>query len=501
MEIKLSEVQKELNIGLGSLRPFLEEHGIAQGATPNTRIDKKTAQLIIDEFRPKIGKEEGEKLLALFAAEKKKESKPSKAAPSQESEKTLKEEISEPYSPSNVTEQTPTLKILGHLDKSGKAVMNDKPIELEKVDDTTVLFKLPSVSASAMEMLSDEVSIIPKHIFEGKSSTEINLLEEKVVGAGPYVLEEYKTGEYLKFKANPDYVKGKPYIENLIYRIIEKSDTATLSMQGGEADAYVASPDMLDPYKDNEAFTIHNYSEGRVPYIRLNVACDSMKDKKYREGILQALNRDEIMLAAYTDKSFYELGYSFLPYDNKYYTDDVEKWDQNVDKAKELVAGGATKLKLCYISNSPVLEKMALAIQSELKAVGIEVELAGTNDAGYIKATNDLESTEYDMFIGGYVMGSDPDTFAMLFSSKKDNRMNYHSEEIDNLFAEGNATLDDTKRQEIYKKVQRLVSEEAIYYPLGTNLRTLITKSNVDPEEAMLVPIYTFGDLAKLKFK
>ncbi len=136
MEIKLSEVQKELNIGLGSLRPFLEEHGIAQGATPNTRIDKKTAQLIIDEFRPKIGKEEGEKLLALFAAEKKKESKPSKAAPSQESGKTLKEEISEPYSPSNVTEQTPTLKILGHLDKSGKAVMNDKPIELV-VDSST----------------------------------------------------------------------------------------------------------------------------------------------------------------------------------------------------------------------------------------------------------------------------------------------------------------------------------------------------------------------------
>ena len=136
MEIKLSEVQKELNIGLGSLKPFLEEHGIAKGATPNTRIDKKTAQLIIDEFRPKIGKEEGEKLLALFSADKKKESKPTKPAPSQESEKGQKKETSEPYSPSNVTEQTPTLKILGHLDKSGKAVMNDKPIELV-VDSST----------------------------------------------------------------------------------------------------------------------------------------------------------------------------------------------------------------------------------------------------------------------------------------------------------------------------------------------------------------------------
>ena len=157
MEIKLSEVQKELNIGLGSLRPFLEEHGIAQGATPNTRIDKKTAQLIIDEFRPKIGKEEGEKLLALFAAEKKKESKPSKAAPSQESEKTPKEEISEPYSLTNVTEQTPTLKILGHLDKSGKAVMNDKPIELvvdSSTPSTSETSDIPTAPVKAKETKS-----------------------------------------------------------------------------------------------------------------------------------------------------------------------------------------------------------------------------------------------------------------------------------------------------------------------------------------------------------
>jgi len=29
----------------------------------------------------------------------------------------------------------------------------------------------------------------------------------------------------------------------------------------------------------------------------------------------------------------------------------------------------------------------------------------------------------------------------------------------------------------------------------------LVTKKDVDPEEAQLVPIYTFGDLSKLKFK
>ena len=168
MEIKLSEVQKELNIGLGSLRPFLEEHGIAQGATPNTRIDKKTAQLIIDEFRPKIGKEEGEKLLALFAAEKKKESKPSKAAPSQESEKTPKEEISEPYSPTNVTEQTPTLKILGHLDKSGKAVMNDKPIELVVDSSTPSTSETSDIPTTPVKAKETKTTASPTKTSKGK---------------------------------------------------------------------------------------------------------------------------------------------------------------------------------------------------------------------------------------------------------------------------------------------------------------------------------------------
>jgi len=168
---------------------------------------------------------------------------------------------------------------------------------------------------------------------------------------------------------------------------------------------------------------------------------------------------------------------------------------------KEEVKNGPKKLTLLYPANTPILEREALAIQAECKAVGVEVDLASLADAAYYKATKDLENKDYDIFLGGYVMGSDPDTFAILFSSEKDNNMNYHNTEIDKLFREGNSTLDLEKRKEIYNKVQRLVTEEAIYYPLGTNLRTLVTKKDVDPEEAQLVPIYTFGDLSKLKFK
>lgn len=377
--------------------------------------------------------------------------------------------------------------------------VDGKPIKVEKKDDTTVLFTLPSVSASAFEMLSAEVSIVPKHIFEGKDSFDINMLEDKVVGAGPYVLDEYVTGQHLKFTKNPNYALGEPKIDTIVFKVIEKADTATLALQNGEVDAWIGKADMLEPYENNEAFTISNYSEGRVAYLALNPNTEAMSDRTYREGILHALNRDEIMTAAYTDPEFYHVGYSFLPYTSKYYSEDVEKWEQDLDKAKELTANGPKDIKLCYVEEDAIQTNIALTIQAELKAVGINVELNGINWAGYLKASNDKEDKTNDIFLGGYVMGVDPDMYSPLFMTTKDNMLKFSSPKVDELFVKGNATLDEKERMDIYKELQNEVSRQAIFYPFGTNLRTLVTNSRVGGiEEAKLAPIYTFGDYSKL---
>ncbi len=380
--------------------------------------------------------------------------------------------------------------------------IDGKPIEAEKVDERTVIFKLPAVSVSTFELLTAEMSIVPKHIFESRNNFDINMLEEKIVGSGAYVLDEYKTGQYLKFSKNPNYVGGEPLIETIVFKIIEKNDTASLALQNGEVDVWVGLPDLLAPFENNDAFKINHYSEGRVSYLRLNPAMDSMKDKNYREGLLYALNRSEIMQAAYSDDSFYKLCYSFLPPSNSFYTEDVQKWDQNLDKAKELTANGPKNLKICYIDEDPVQTNQALVIQKELKDIGIQLELTGVNQAAYMKAAYDKENKDYDIYLGGYVMGVDPEIFSTLFVSTKDNWIAYNNKEIDALFAKGNATLDQAERTKIYNEVQKMVSEEAIFYPFGENRRTLVTSSRLEGiEDAKLVPIYTFGDWAKLKLK
>lgn len=181
-----------------------------------------------------------------------------------------------------------------------------EPIKVEKVDDTTVTFTLATQSASVTELLSAETFIVPKHIFDGKGSFDVNMLEDEVVGSGPYMLEEYKTGEHLKFVKNPNYANGEANIDTVVYRIIENSDTASLALQKQEVDALSVTVDQVDTFEGDDNFTVSKYSEGRVSYLRLNYSSPNMKDKDYREGILRALNREEIMTAAFTSDDYYK---------------------------------------------------------------------------------------------------------------------------------------------------------------------------------------------------
>lgn len=375
-------------------------------------------------------------------------------------------------------------------------------VTVTKVDDQTVEFGLPSVSANFTEVLSAEHFILPEHIFGDKGSFDVNLLQDEVVGSGPYKLKEYQGGQHFQFEANPNYALGEATVKNVVYQIIEQSDTASLSMQNGDVNAWVGLPDAIGPFEDNDSYTISNYSEGRVAYVLLNMSSPDVQDKDYRTGVFKALNREEIMTAGYTSDEFYKIGYSILPQDNKYYTDDLEKYEQDLEEAKKLTADGAKTLDLAYMSSNSADGKMALAIQSELKEIGITVEINALEPAAFSQLQYSKEESEYDILLGGYVMGIDPYAYASLVVSDTDDLMKINNTEVDELFAKGNATLDEEEREAIYTEAQQKVADEAIVYPLGTNLRTLVTSANVDSlDEVGLVPIYTFGDLSKLTLK
>ncbi|MDF2858163.1 MAG: appA1 [Neobacillus sp.] len=383
-------------------------------------------------------------------------------------------------------------------------IFNDQPVKVEKVDEFTVKFTLPEVSMGAFEALSN-IFIMPKHIYEGETNIANSPKNATPVGTGPYKFKEYKAGESVTFEKNEDYFLGAPKIDKVVFRIIMDANSATMALQKGEINAFAIQPADSSKFKDSKNVTLMPYDEGRVGYLAFNLSSPAVQSKEVRQAVAYSLNRDEINTASYISSDFYENAYSILPSKATYYTDKVEKFNLDNNKSKELLADAGVsklKLKLGFTANNPAQQKQAAVIQQNLQAAGISVELVGMDGTALSQKMQSVH-TDFDMYLGGYIMGIDPDTFNSLFvTDSSANYMHYSNKKVDELFNQGRVEKDDAKRQAIYEEIQQIVIEDAAFYPLVTNKRILAIDSRISGiEEAGLVPVYTFEDMSKLSYK
>ena len=372
-----------------------------------------------------------------------------------------------------------------------------KNATVTKVDDTTLQFVLPGALASFPESVAD-VPMLAKHIFEGKDSLDMDLTKpETVVGCGPYKFAEYKSGEYIKLVRNENYAGEPAQIENFMMPFIPNDDTAKAALLKGEVDIWVGLASLLEGL---ESFDVVPYSEGRVAYARINRVSPNLQDKAVRQAIFYAINRNDLLTAAYSSLDYATPSVSFLPKTNGYYTEDLEQYNQDVAKAKELLTGKTVPtLKICYIGTNAEQTAMATVMQAQLAEVGITLELCGVDQAAYMAAAYDCENADYDLYLGGYIMTIDPAGYDGMFATG--NMINYASAEIDALFEAGKATTDPDERKAIYTELQQKVADEALFYPMGTNLRLLVVNPKLKGlDEAALVSIVTFEDIGRLHF-
>lgn len=379
-------------------------------------------------------------------------------------------------------------------------VYDSGAVTIKKIDDYTVSFTFPFKTPTAVEMLS-QVFIMPEHIYENVTDYEHNDYNMKSVGTGPYKLVDYQTGSYLKFEANDLYFKGAPKIRNIVFKIIENSDTALLALQSGEVDAYQVLPGSMkkiDLAADNlEAFS---YSEGRIGYLMIN--CARITNRNVRRALFFALNKDEMNRAAYLSADYYLTPYTFLPVDSEFYTDAVEKYSRSVETAKKLLQQeGVTNLtvRLGYIGTDDAQAKEALCIQEELKEAGITVQLQSA-DGTALSAAMRKPGNDYDMYLGGYIMGIDPDTFSSLFETGGAwNYMFYDDQKINSLFRKGRETSDTAERKAVYAGLQAEIQDLAAFYPIVSNNKILVVNKRIQGiKDARLVPVYTFEDASAL---
>ncbi len=386
-------------------------------------------------------------------------------------------------------------------------VFGDKAVKAVKVDDLTVDFQLPQVSP-AFEATLVQVFPIPKHIYENEADLEKSTKNATPVGSGPFKFKEYKTGEYVTLERFDNYFGGKPHLDSVTYRIAKDTNAANLALQSGEINIKYLDPQDVATIEASNNFEILPYSEGRLSYLLFNANSDrgALASKEVRQALSLALSRDEIIQAAYTSSEYADPAKSFLTPDALFYTNELPSFDNDVDKAKELLqSAGVSNLKLRLIvqSGNKAQEAISLYVQQKLKTIGAEVELQNMDSTAYGQKFSDMNSTDFELAIAGYIMGYDPDAYRILYTSDADsNYSHYNNAEVDKLFNEGAGEADVTKRGEVYKKIQELIADDAPIYPIA-NTKTIVavSKNYGGLEEAVLKPVVIFEDLSKIYLK
>ena len=111
---------------------------------------------------------------------------------------------------------------------------------VEAPDDTTVVLTLKKPNA-VLPLLP--IPIVPEHIWKDVSEKDIKSYANEpkdgqpVVGSGPFRLVEGTAGgSTYRFEANPDYWKGAPHIDEVVFRVYKSEDPMVQALIKGEVD-------------------------------------------------------------------------------------------------------------------------------------------------------------------------------------------------------------------------------------------------------------------------
>lgn len=120
-----------------------------------------------------------------------------------------------------------------------------------------------------------------------------------VIGTGPYIYDEVKDGEYVKFIRNDKYWGEAGIYDEIIVRYIPDSSARLLALQKGEIDLIYGSG--LITWDDYNQSIQHDNISGQVSpvdsksvYFILNASHEVLKEKAVREAIAYGIDKEGI---------------------------------------------------------------------------------------------------------------------------------------------------------------------------------------------------------------
>jgi len=397
---------------------------------------------------------------------------------------------------------------------------------VKKIDNRRVEFSVPEPFRPFL--LNTGASILPAHILEKSVKTKnkdgkleflskwgVDTPPQELIVNGPYKLERYDTSQRVIFRRNPYYwrkdAQGKPqpYIERIVWQIVESTDTSLLQFRSGDLDSIGVSPDYFSLLKVQEKqgnFKIYNGGpSSSTSFISFNLnkgkrknqpLVDPIKSKwfnnvQFRQAVAYAIDRQTML-----NNTFRGLGTpqdSPISVQSPYFLSPeqgLKVYKYNPDKAKELLIkagfkyneknllvddqGNEVRFALLTNAGNKIRESMGSQIKQDLSKIGIQVDFTPLAWNTFIdKLSNTLD---WDACLIGLTGGLEPNDGANVWSPQGGLHMFNQKPQagqkpiegwevadwenkINELYIQGAQEFDEVKLKEIYGESQQLTQE------------------------------------------
>ena len=351
---------------------------------------------------------------------------------------------------------------------------------VEVLDDYTVKVTTEKPMAAILNNLSHITIAI---LSERATKEAGDKFGQNPVGSGPYKFVSWQSGDRVTLEAFPEYWQGEAPVKNVVYRNIVEETNRTIGLETGELDI-IYDIQGLDKNKlrDDERFVLIEGPQVSMTYLGFNMKKAPYDNPKVREAISYAIDQKPIIDTVFLGAG--EAGNSIIgPNVWGYY--DVEKYTQDIEKAKALLAEAGFpdgfKAKI-WVNDNPVRRDTAVILQDQLKQIGIDLTIETVEWGAFLDGT---ARGDHEMFLLGWgTVTRDPDygMYELISSSTMGaagNRAFYSDPEMDKMLVAGKVELDPEKRKEIYKEIQIKIRKDIPMYMIAYPLQNVVTQKNI----------------------
>lgn len=302
-------------------------------------------------------------------------------------------------------------------------------------------------------------------------------------GTGPYEFVSRQIGDRIVLKKNPDYWGDKPYLDELIFRVIPNNQTRLAALLSGEVDqiSYVQPDDVATLEK--QGFQVPDGTGAAYLYFSYNFTNPALKDERVRQALIYGLDRQKLVNEVYNGHGIPD--YSTLHPGNEAYDPTARDFEYDASKAKELLAQagyGPDKPLGLNLVIDVANTNLAEWLQTQYKQIGVDLKIVSLDRPSYVARIGSPQPDDgFDISEYG---GSYAEWLSYVVNSGVNGRKGGSDvvKEYPDLLAaidKANNATDPTTRIKLWQDADKLLRQDALTIPVFTNTKYYALRPNV----------------------